>query len=104
MLINAANQAVQYDAVGSFGTTNALTTGVVAKAASTWASTLARVCLNAGSIATSTALTTGYPDNAAWGTGFMQYGVAGQGLNGYMRAMRYWPRILSDAEMQAVTT
>jgi hypothetical protein len=101
--VNPANQAGTFDGASVVTASNALTTGAVSKAASAWAPNVASVCLN-GSTVASGAMTTGFSDAAAWGTGIMQYGITPDGMTGYIRRVRYWPRVLSTAEMQSVTT
>ena len=100
--VNSANEAATFDGASLVITSNALTTGAVSKAASAWAPNVASVCLN-GSTVASGAMTTGFSDAAAWGTGIMQYGVTPDGMTGYMRRMRYWPRVLTNTELQSVT-
>ena len=103
IFLNGINLVAQGDGSGAVGTANAITVGAVSKSASTWAANVGRVCANGGAVA-SGALTTGYPDAAAVGTAFLQTGTPSESTTGYMRRLSYWPRILSDAEMQAVTT
>ncbi len=94
----------QYDGAASMGTANTFSPNTVVKAATTWAVGAARSCLNAGAIASSAALTAGYAPLATGGVRLMADETAGDGMSGYLRRMRYWPRILTNAELQSVTT
>ena len=85
-----------------FSTANAAAPGIVCKGASTWAPGASKVCLNGGTIATSAALTAGYP--ASGTQDIFQNGVSNESVTGYIRRLSYWPRVLSDTEMQQVTT
>ena len=58
---------------------------------------------------TSAALTTGYGLYVTFGVGIMAIlggnpGVVNETMTGYIRRVSYWPRVLTDAEMQQVTT
>jgi hypothetical protein len=97
----------QTDQVSSVNTGNTTTVGLVTKGASTWAVGQARICLNAGAIASTAAMTQGYVNLPT--TGFKAMIVAtnvgaGGNMTGYIRAVRYWPRVLTDSEMRQVTT
>jgi hypothetical protein len=94
----------QYDGAASMVTANTFSPNTVVKAATTWAVGAARSCLNAGAIASSAALTAGYAPLATGGVRLMADETAGDGMSGYLRRMRYWPRILTNAELQSVTT
>jgi hypothetical protein len=95
----------QYDGAAIVSAANNVTTGPVQKGITTWATGTAKTCLNGGSVVTSNALTTGYAALASANMYFMQQSVAPtEAMNGYIRRLTYWPRVLSDAEMQQVTT
>jgi hypothetical protein len=75
--------------------------GVVVKCAASWATGSAKVVLNGGVVTTSAGLVTGYA--TAGPLALIQTSVPTQSMTGYVRRIQYWPRALSDAEMQAVT-
>jgi hypothetical protein len=50
-------------------------------------------------------MTNGYAPVYPNGIGFMvAAGAAVENMTGYIRRVRYWPRVLSNAELQSVTT
>ena len=83
------------------GTVNSFTPGITQKAAITYdtGSLIGGVVLNGGAVASGTA-SAAYP---ALGTLFLG-GGRGNPINGYISRVRYWPRALSAAELQSVTT
>jgi hypothetical protein len=104
LLLNATRNVAQNDGV-TLATANATTAGVVAKACSTWAAGSARICANGGAVASSASLATGYGAFTAAGIRFLSVGAAlgADNTSGHIRAVRYWPTVLTDAQMQAIT-
>ena len=99
----AARNAGVNDTAASLVSANTFTLGNVIKLASTWATPNAgQVCLNAGTVASATTLTAGFSGVTSFK--FMGDSVAADQSNGYLRRFRYWPRVLTNAEMQQVTT
>lgn len=96
-----------WDGSSYFETTNNITSNAVQKGAnaSAGAAALARLCLNGGTIA-SVVTTIGFASLATSGVRFLQNvaGVSTDNGNGYIRRVQFWPRVLTDAEMRAVTT
>ena len=100
---SGTNAFSQFDGVTLLGTVNGIVPGAVRKGASTYAPSTGKVCLNAGAVA-SVAMAAGYASLAANGVRFFADEVGNSPTTGYLRRVTYWPRVLSDAEMQQVTT
>ena len=94
----------QYDVATTLTTANLITVGDIHKGISTWIAGEAKVCLDNGTIAKSAALTTGYSGIAGNSIGVLRGTPPSENLSGWARRISYWPRVLSDSEMQAVTT
>jgi hypothetical protein len=105
LLLNATRNIGQNDGV-TLVTANATTANAITKACSTWAAGSSRICANGGAVASSASLATGYGAFTASGIRFLSVGAAlsADNTSGHLRAVRYWPTVLSDASMQAMTT
>jgi len=104
LLLTGARNIAQTDGA-TIATANATTAGAVTKACSTWAAGSARICANGGAVALSASLATGYGAFTAAGISLLSVGAAlgADNTSGHIRAVRYWPTILTDAQMQALT-
>jgi hypothetical protein len=99
------NQLVQFDSVTTVVTANTATINAITKGASArTAGGVGTLCLNAGTVASAGGLSNGYGFLGTGGLQFMTNGTAGENMSGYMRRVRYWPRVLTNAELQSVTT
>ena len=104
LFVNSSRLMGQSDGA-SVLTANALTGNAVTKAASNWASGRAAVCGNANAVVSSASLATGYALLSGSGVYFLTSAtVPADSCLGYLRHAAYWPRVLTDAEMQQVTT
>ena len=76
----------------------------ICKGATSLGASIARECARGGPVASSSA-TGAYAFNTA-GVGFLTTSGAGgtENTSGCLRRVSYWPRVLSDTEMQQVTT
>jgi hypothetical protein len=96
----------QYDSSGAINAVApTATANAVHKGASTYAAGTGRVCLDAGAIG-SGAMTVGYGALSSFGVNFLtpEPSPTPDNLSGYIRRVVYWPRVLTNAEMQQVTT
>ena len=82
-----------------------VTVGAISKGVSTWGSGNGKVCLNGGPIVAG-AQGTGFASLASTGISVLMGnpGVLNESMTGTIRRVSYWPRVLSGAEMQQVTT
>ena len=97
--------AFSYDVGPVNASANIITANVVTKIASSWAAATGKICLNAGAVVTTGGMNNGFSGATSAGIGFMQAATAApEIMSGYLRRAAYWPRILSDTEMQQVTT
>jgi hypothetical protein len=93
----------QYDGAFLQTGTGTSSSGTIARAVSSWGTGgQGKICLNGGAIATTAALTNGYP--ATGPIVILSTSVPGDSITGYIRRINYWPRILSDAEMKSMTS
>jgi hypothetical protein len=93
----------QYYGTAVVNSANTMVLGAVQKGVTSYAPSTAKACLNAGAVA-SGAMTGGYAALVANGVRFFSDEFGTSMTSGYLRSVRYWPRVLSDAEMQAVTS
>jgi hypothetical protein len=105
LYLNNTLTLVQFDGIAAMQTVNVATPNAITRGGSTWATGgTGTVALNGGAIASAGGLTNGFGFFASSGLQFMTNGVATENMSGYMRRVRYWPRALSNAELQSVTT
>jgi hypothetical protein len=106
-LTNMGSGALQtYDGTNWGGTANLVTANAVSKGCSTWTSGTGRVCLNGGAIA-SAVMNGGFAALSTSGVALLVTSPTAGSTNnmtGYFRRASFWPRVLSDAEMQQATT
>jgi hypothetical protein len=94
---------VQYDGSTIQQSANAVPVNTVQKMASTWGASQGQLCLNAGPVV-SNAMSVGYAGAVANGVALMLATGSGvQNTPGWLRRLRYWPRVLSPSELQSIT-
>lgn len=95
----------QWDGANAVVSANTGTVNTIQKAISSFAPGTGKVCLNGGLVATGS-MNTGFGVFSSTGINFFSVYNPGniQNASGYLRRVLYWNRVLSDAEMQAVTT
>jgi hypothetical protein len=103
LYINTSSNVAQYDGVGFLANGNTIAANVVMKAAASLAGTTGKNCLNGGAVVSAGGFTTGYGLIGTNGVTLMGTSNPPDVLSGYLRRVQYWPRALSDAEMQGVT-
>ena len=100
---SAGRQGGVYDGAALVATANRVAPFSLDKVATTWQSAPnAQVCLNAGTVAAYNQLITGF--GAVSTFKFMGDNNPGDACFGWIRRFSYWNRVLSPAELQAVTT
>jgi hypothetical protein len=106
VLVGNTNLVGQYDGVAGANGAAVTSPNVVIKAATTWAAGLAKSCTNGTAVVSTAAATTGYGSFQTAGFRFLSVSAPSSlnNGNGHIRRVSYWPRVLSDAEMQQVTT
>ena len=93
----------QYDGAIIMSTANSMALGAVQKGASNFTPSIGKLCLNGGAVA-SASMTGSYAALGANGINLFSDQNHVASSTGYIRRISYWPRVLSDAEMQQVTT
>jgi hypothetical protein len=101
IVLSASNLLASWDGGAVLQTANAATPGAVNKGVSAFASPTGKICLNGGAVASGAQTGITLPI-----IGFISAipGPAANNGSGYIRRVQYWPRALSNAEMQQVTT
>ena len=106
VLVGNTNLVGQYDSVAGVNGVFVTAPNTIIKCATTWATGQAKSCTNNTAIVTTAAATLGYAILAT--TGVRLVSVAPPSVpttgSGHIRRLAYWPRVLTDAEMQQVTT
>jgi hypothetical protein len=107
LFIDTTDHLAQYDGNASMASTNLAAVGTVHKAMSSFATGLkqGKLCLDGGAVSNASLLV-GYAGLRSTGLVFMLEASPGnnEDMSGYMRHMKYYPRLFSDAEMQTMTT
>ena len=96
----------QYDGASFVVAPTTALPNTIVKGVSTWAVGQAKIGMNGGAINSTAGETTGFGQIATTGVRIMTVLSAGgpDNMSGYIRRISYWPRVLSDSEMQQVTT
>jgi hypothetical protein len=105
VFVDPAQHVAQYDGGTALVTTSpALVVNAVSKAASTWAAGTGQVCGNGGAVL-SGAMPSGFGNLSVVGICFLIPSNPGvtDNATGYLRRVSYWSRVLTAADMQAMT-
>lgn len=100
--VNPAALLGQFDGVALI-TANAAIIGAISKVASTFVVGTGKICLNGGAVA-SAVLNNGYLVGVSGIFFLTSPSSVTESMTGYIRRVRYWPRVLSNAELIAATT
>jgi hypothetical protein len=105
-IVDTVNAGIgSWDGAAFFNSGGLAPLGSVIKGATTWIAGRASVCMNGGTVGAIVTQSQGFGSFATTGIKFMQPSPTPiDNITGYIRRVQYWPRVLSDAEMQQVTT
>jgi hypothetical protein len=108
LFLGPTNQIGEFDP-GAPAVTSAtvVSANTVVKAVSSWAAGQMKVCVGGGVVATSPTTVAGFGFFTTSGVSLMTNPTtppANNYTSGHLRAVRYWSRVLSDADMQAITS
>ena len=100
----ATNNISQFDGATQTDTV-VVQPNTIVKVVTTWAPGQGKICTNAGAVNVA-GLATGYAIYATTGLKLISTGTAvnATSVSGHLRRVAYWPRVLTNAEMQQVTT
>ena len=99
--------AVRVAGTGGYGASGSAIsyTGIVQKSGCAWVAGRVAISNNGGAVGTTLTLPTGpYAWTSNLAIGSAPWSLGTNCLNGPIRRVRYWPRALSNAELQSVTT
>jgi hypothetical protein len=98
-----SNQAAaMFDNVFGVSTANTITANTTQKIAAAWTGTTGQVCLNGGTVATGSQLN-GYSDLTTIGIGYNST-ANDNFINGTIAKITYYPKALTSAQLQTLTT
>jgi hypothetical protein len=102
LVTTAGYTLASFDGVATLTTANLISAGVPFAGASVWnTGGTGAVCLNGGAVVSAATQTAGFASLLTTGVKLMSDG--GSTDTGYIRRLRYWPRVLSNTELQQVT-
>lgn len=98
----SSQAASMFDSTTTISTANTITANTTQKIASSWSGTSGSVCLNGGTVVTGSQ-PTGYADLTTIGIGYNSTSN-NNFINGRISKISYYPKQLTSAQLQALTT